>query len=99
MGQLLRSHPTPIQWKSRQSRRFSSRCITRYPQAPATASAITLQLPGDVEKEVVAKDGINKFKLFHNCGMISPESTSFGTLSFAQFSKGMDLVVNQPRAG
>jgi hypothetical protein len=27
------------------------------PQAPATASAITLQLPGDVEKEVVAKDG------------------------------------------
>ncbi len=35
------------------------------PQAPATASAITLQLWGDVEKEVVAKDGINKLKLFH----------------------------------
>ncbi len=26
------------------------------PQAPVTASAITLQLPGDVKKEVVAKD-------------------------------------------
>ncbi len=26
------------------------------PQAPATASAVTLQLPGDVEKEVVVKD-------------------------------------------
>ncbi len=68
-------------------------------QAPATASAITLQLLGDVEKEVVAKDGINKLKLFHICGTINPESTSFGTLSFAPFSKGMDLVMNQPRAG
>jgi hypothetical protein len=35
------------------------------PQAPATASAVTLQLTGDVKKEVVAKDGINKLKLFH----------------------------------
>jgi hypothetical protein len=52
-----------------------------------------------VEKEVVAKDGINKLKLFHICGTINPESTSFNTLSFAPFSKGMDLVVNQPRAG
>ncbi len=69
------------------------------PQAPATASAVTLQLPGDVEKEVVAKDGINKLKLFHICGMVNPESTSFGTLSFALFSKGMDLIVNQPHAG
>jgi hypothetical protein len=56
-------------------------------------------LTGDVEKEVVAKDGINNLKLFHICGMINPESTSFGTLSFASFSKGMDLVVNQRRAG
>jgi hypothetical protein len=69
------------------------------PQAPVTASAIALQLPGDVEKEVVAKDGINKLKLFHICGTINPESTSFDTLSFAPFSKGMDLVVNQPHAG
>ncbi len=69
------------------------------PQAPATASVVTLQLPGDVKKEVVAKDGINKSKLFHICGTINPESTSFSTFSFAPFSKGMDLVVNQPRAG
>ncbi len=69
------------------------------PQSPATASAITLQLPGDVKKEVVPKDGINKLKLFHICGTINPESTSFDTLNFAPFSKGMDLVVNQPRAG
>ncbi len=52
-----------------------------------------------MKKEVVAKDGINKLKLFHICGTINHESTSFGTLSFAPFSKGMDLVVNQPRSG
>ncbi len=69
------------------------------PQAPATASAVTLQLLGDVKKEVVAKDGINKLKLFHICGTINSESTSFHTLSFAPFSKGMDLIVNQPCAG
>ncbi len=46
----------------------------------------------------MAKDGINKLKLFHICGTINPESTSFGTLSFADFSKGMGLVVSQPRA-
>ncbi len=69
------------------------------PQALVTASAVTLQLSGDVTKEVVTKDGINKLKLFHICGTINPESTSFNTLSFAPFSKGMDLVVNQPRAG
>ncbi len=69
------------------------------PQAPETASAVTLQLPGDVKKEVVAKDGINKLKLIHICGTVNPESTSFGTLSFALFSRGMDLAVNQARAG
>jgi hypothetical protein len=69
------------------------------PQAPATASAVTLQLQGNVEKEVVAKDGINKLKLFHICGAVNPESTSFDTLSFALFSKGMDLIMNQPHAG
>jgi hypothetical protein len=45
---------------------------------PTASSALTLQLPGDLEKEVVAKDGINKLKLFHICGMINPESTTFG---------------------
>jgi hypothetical protein len=71
----------------------------KLPKAPVTASAITLQLWGGVAKEVVAKDGINKLKLFHICGTINPESTSFDNLSFAPFSKGMDLVVNQPHAG
>jgi hypothetical protein len=69
-------------------------------QAPAMALAvILLQLPVDVKKEVIAKDGINKLKLFHIFRTIDPESTSFDTLTFATFSKGMDLFVSQPRAG
>jgi len=44
---------------------------------PVTASsAVTLQLPADIEKEVVAKDGSNKLKLFHICGMIDPDRTT-----------------------
>jgi hypothetical protein len=70
------------------------------PQAPATALSVTLQLPADVEKAVVAKDGINKLKLLRICGTINPESTSFDTPSFPTFSKkGMDLVLSQPCAG
>jgi hypothetical protein len=50
------------------------------PPVPVPASsAVTLQLPANIEKEVVAKDGINKLKLFHICGIINPESTTFGT--------------------
>ncbi len=69
------------------------------PQGLATSSALTLQLLADVKKEVVAKEGIHKLKLFHICGMINPESTLFDTLSLATFSKGMDLVMSQLHAG
>jgi hypothetical protein len=62
------------------------------------SSAVTLQLPADIEKEVVAKDGINKLKLFHICGMIDPDSTTFGTLVYPTFSPGMEIVLCQPRA-
>ena len=62
------------------------------------SSAVTLQLPADVEKEVVAKDGINKLKLFHICGTIDPDSTTFGTIAYPTFSPGMEIVVGQPRA-
>jgi hypothetical protein len=68
-------------------------------QVPVPAlSAVTLQLLADIEKEVVAKDGINKLNLFHICGMINPESTSFGTLAYPMFSPGMKIVISQPRA-
>jgi len=71
----------------------------RLPQSmlPA-ASSLTLKLPGDDEKEVVAVDGLTKLALFHICGDLNSESTSFGTLNLPSYSKGMDIVVNQPRA-
>jgi len=66
---------------------------------PVTASsAVTLQLPADIEKEVVAKDGINKLKLFHICGMIDPDSTTFGVIAYPTFTLGMEIVLGQPRA-
>jgi len=68
-------------------------------QVPLLASSVvTLQLPADIKKEVVAKDGINKLKLFHIFGTINPESTSFGTLTYLKFSPGMEIVTSQPCA-
>ncbi len=65
--------------------------------ALATAlSAVTLQLPADIKKEVVAKDGINKLKSFHICGMIDPDSTTFGVIAYPTFSPGMKIVLGQP---
>jgi hypothetical protein len=62
------------------------------------SSAVTLQLPADIMKEVVAKDGINKLKLFHICGMINPDSTAFCVLTYPMFSSGLEIVLSQPRA-
>ena len=68
------------------------------PALTTASSAVTLQLPADIEKEVVAKDGINKLKLFHICGMIDPDSTTFGVIAYPTFSPGMEIVLGQPRA-
>jgi len=75
---------------------FAQQALPRPVSVPAS-SAITLQLPADIEKEVLAKDGINKLKLFHICGMIDPDSTAFGALAYPTFSSGMDIVLSQPR--
>jgi hypothetical protein len=76
---------------------FAQQALLQQVPVPAS-SAVTLQLPTDIEKEVVAKDGINKLNLFHICGMIDPESTSFGTLLYPTFSPGMKIITSQPRA-
>jgi len=76
---------------------FVQQALPQPVRVPAS-SAITLQLPADIEKEVVAKDVINKLKLFHICGMINPESTTFGTIAYSTFSQGMEIVIRQPRA-
>ena len=76
---------------------FAQQALPQQVLVPAS-SAITLQLPADIEKEIVAKDGINKLKLFHICGTINPESNMFGTLSYSTFSSGMEIVIGQPCA-
>jgi len=76
---------------------FAQQALPEPVPVPAS-SAVTLQLPADIEKEVIAKDGINKLKLFHICGMINPDSTTFGTIAYPTFSSGMEIVLGQPRA-
>jgi hypothetical protein len=76
---------------------FAQQALPQLVPVPAS-SAVTLQLPADIEKEVVAKDGINKLKLFHICGTINQESTTFGTITYSTFSPGMEIVLGQPRA-
>jgi hypothetical protein len=76
---------------------FAQQALPQLVPVPAS-SAVTLQLPADTEKEVVAKDGINKLKLFHICGMIDPDSTTFGVHTYPTFSSGMEIVIGQPRA-
>ena len=76
---------------------FAQQALPQQVPVPAS-SAVTLQLFVDIKKEVVAKDGINKLKLVHICGMINLESTTFGTIVYSTFSPGMEIVLGQPRA-
>jgi len=76
---------------------FAQQSLPKPVPVPAS-SAVTLQLPADIEKEVIAKVGINKLKLFHMCGMINPDSTTFGTIAYPTFSSGMEIVLGRPRA-
>jgi hypothetical protein len=65
---------------------------------PATAlsnlNTLTLQLPSNVEKEAEAKKGITKLLLFHICGKLSDDSTSFGNLSYPKPAQGMRIVLD-----
>ncbi len=68
---------------------------------PATAlsnlNTLTLQLPSNVKKEAEAKKRITKLLLFHICGMLSDDSTSFGNLSYPKPAQGMRIVLNSAR--
>jgi hypothetical protein len=58
---------------------------------------LTLQLPSDVEKEAKAKKGLTKFLLFHICGKLSDDSTSFDDLSYPKLSQGMKIALDSAR--
>jgi hypothetical protein len=60
-------------------------------------NALTLQLPSDVEEEAKAKKGLTKLLLFHICGKLNDDSTSFGNLSYPEPSQGMKIVHNSAR--
>ncbi len=56
-----------------------------------------MQLPSDVEKEAKAKKGLTKLLLFHICGKLNDDSTSFGNLSYPEPSQGMKIVLDSAR--
>jgi hypothetical protein len=62
--------------------------------ALSNLSTLTLQLPTDVKKETEAKKGLTKLLLFHICGKISDNSTSFGNLSYPEPSQGMKILLD-----
>ncbi len=69
---------------------------TTSPPAAALSNlnTLTLQLPSDVEKEAKAEKGLIKLLLFHICGKLNDDSTSFGNLSYPKPSQGMKIVLN-----
>jgi hypothetical protein len=65
--------------------------------ALSNLSTLTLQLPSDIEKEAEAKKGLTKLLLFHICGKVNDDSTSFGDLSYPEPSQGMKIVLELAR--
>jgi hypothetical protein len=59
---------------------------------------VVLQLPGKINRESKAKKGIIKLMLLHICSNININSTSIANKTLATPSKGMQIVLNQPRA-
>jgi hypothetical protein len=61
-------------------------------------SNVTLHLPAEADKESEAKKGIDKLMLFHIRGDIDIKVTLVSNIIPAVPSKGMQVVLNQPRA-
>jgi hypothetical protein len=74
------------------------------PQAVAPTFAsyapgnVMLHLPAEVDKESEAKKGIVKLMLLHIRGNINIKATLVSNITPAVPSKGMQVVLNQPRA-
>jgi hypothetical protein len=65
--------------------------------ALSNLSTLTLQLPSDAKKEAKAKKGLTKLLLFHICGKINDDPTSFGNLPYPEPSQGMKIVLELAR--
>jgi hypothetical protein len=69
------------------------------PTLPSFPSGnVMLQLPSEIDKESEAKKEIIKLMLLLICGNINIGSTTVSNISSAPPSKGMQVVLNQPRA-
>ncbi len=56
---------------------------------------MTLQLPGDIDKETKVKKGLAKLMLFHVHGNINIDAITVSSISAAVPSKGMQIIMNQ----
>ncbi len=63
----------------------------------STLNTLTLQLPSNVEKVAKVKKGITKLLLFHVCGKLGNNPTTFGDLSYPEPAQGMRVVLNSAR--
>jgi hypothetical protein len=63
-----------------------------------SGNIMTLQLPGDIDKEAEAKKGLVKLMLFHVRGTIDIDAITVSNVSAAVPSKGMQIIMNQNRA-
>ncbi len=72
---------------------------TTSPPAAALSNwnTLTLQLPSDVEKEAEAKKELTKLLLFHICGKLNDDFTSFGDLSYPKPAQGMNIILESAR--
>jgi hypothetical protein len=59
---------------------------------------VMLQLSGEINKKSKAKKGIIKLMLLHARGNIDINFTLIMNISPASLSRGMQIVLNQPRA-
>ncbi len=72
---------------------------TLAPTLPSFSSGnVMLQLPSKIDKESEAKKGSIKLMLLLLCGNINIESPMVSNITSALPSKGMQVVLNQPRA-
>ncbi len=62
--------------------------------ALSTLNTLTLHLPSNVKKEAKAKKGLTKLLLFHICGKLGNDPTSFGNLSYPKPTQGMRGVLD-----
>ncbi len=63
-----------------------------------SGNIMTLQLPGDIDKEAEAKKGLVKLMLFHVHGNIDIDAITVSNISAAVPSKGMQIIMNQNHA-